>query len=73
MLKLPLAPAQWFAKARELHGINEIPIDGNIAALSALLPSHHNDPFDRILISTAKINRLTIITPGQTYQSLQGN
>ncbi|MBI5447929.1 MAG: type II toxin-antitoxin system VapC family toxin [Gammaproteobacteria bacterium] len=63
LLTLPLAPDRWFAKALELHGISEIPINANIAALSGLLPPHHNDPFDRILVSTAKINHLTIATP----------
>ncbi len=63
LLKLPLSPERWFAKAIELHGISEIPVNGSIAALSGLLPAHHNDPFDRILVATAKINRLTISTP----------
>ena|SRR3990167_3797712 len=63
LLKLPFMPDVWFAKALKLHGINEIPVNSEIAAVSGLLPPHHNDPFDRILIATAKLNHLVIITP----------
>src|SRR3989338_5436702 len=63
LLQLPLPPGRWFEKALELHGINEITVNAKIATLSGLLPALHNDPFDRILISTAKINHLAIATP----------
>ena len=33
-----------------------------IALLVNELPYHHKDPFDRIIIATAKINELSIIT-----------
>ena len=32
------------------------------------LPSHHNDPFDRLLISTAIIENATLITADENIQ-----
>lgn len=32
------------------------------------LPSHHKDPFDRILISQAKVENLTLITSDQKFR-----
>jgi PIN domain nuclease of toxin-antitoxin system len=29
---------------------------------AATLPPHHNDPFDRMLVAQAQIERLTIVT-----------
>ena len=35
------------------------------ALAAAELPQHHNDPFDRMLVVQAQIERLTIVTRGQ--------
>ncbi len=34
-------------------GLNEIPVDGSIAARAGLLPDIHGDPADRIIVATA--------------------
>ena len=49
------------------EGINEasfkvLPIEITHAIEVGNLPSHHNDPFDRILISQAKVENLTLVT-----------
>ena len=62
-LRLPLAPAKWFAKALEFHGVIEIPVNGAIAADSTVLPAHHSDPCDRIIVATARAKELRIVTP----------
>ena len=33
------------------------------------LPYHHKDPFDRIIIATAKINDMTLITSDNVFES----
>ncbi|HEY7771544.1 MAG TPA: type II toxin-antitoxin system VapC family toxin [Marinagarivorans sp.] len=43
-------------------GIQVLDIDLQIALLVNQLPYHHKDPFDRIIISTAKAQSLTVIT-----------
>jgi PIN domain nuclease of toxin-antitoxin system len=35
----------------------------------AQLPFHHNDPFDRILISQAQTNNLTVLTKDKAFAS----
>lgn len=67
-LRLPLEPEAWYAESLTHHGIAEIPIDGRIAARSALLPSHHRDPADRIIIATAQLHGLTVLTPDPLFR-----
>ena len=61
-LKLGEPPLDWFKEALEFHGIRELPVTGSIAITSVQLPPLHNDPCDRIIIATAQINALKILT-----------
>ncbi len=61
-LELPLTPEQFVAECLRHHGITEIPVDSTIAMAAATLPDIHNDPFDRILASTAIIHRLEVLS-----------
>ena len=60
-------------KAIKLHGITEIPVDSTIAINSAMLPNYHNDPFDRLIIATATINQLSIVTADQKFNDYEIN
>ena len=62
-LLLPLAPPVWWRESLSFHGITEIPVNGEIGAISALLPPVHNDPCDRMIVATAQVHRLVILTP----------
>jgi PIN domain nuclease of toxin-antitoxin system len=62
-LRLPLPPPTWWREALSFHGLREIPVSGEIAATSAMLPPLHNDPCDRLIIATAQVHRLAILTP----------
>ncbi len=64
-LELPLPPLDWFTKALDFHGIKDIPITSSIAIASAQLPLLHNDPCDRIIIATAQMNDMRILTCDQ--------
>ena len=61
-LTLPLPPQQWFSEALLFHGIHEIPVTSSVAIASVQLPLLHNDPCDRIIMATARIHSLTVIT-----------
>ncbi len=61
-MELPLPIMQWFTEAVAFHGIREIPMTSDIAVHSAELPLLHNDPCDRIIVSTAQLNGLEIVT-----------
>jgi PIN domain nuclease of toxin-antitoxin system len=62
-LKLPLEPQEWFAKALEHHGINEIGVTSSTFIRSAGLPLLHNDSCDRVIVATAQLEGLCILTP----------
>ncbi len=62
-LQLPLDLQTWWTRVMETHGLIELPVTGAIAAAATLLPPLHRDPFDRILIATAQIHDLSLVTP----------
>lgn len=44
------------------HGVQEEVVDGEIAVSSAELPPSHADPADRMLVATAILRGLTLVT-----------
>ncbi len=66
-IELPLPPGEWFGEALRLHGLREIPVSSEIACKSALLPRLHNDPCDRIIISTALIEDMEVLTKDSRF------
>lgn len=71
-LVLPLAPVVWFKRALQHHGINEIPVSGELCTRSVDLPQLHNDPCDRIIIATAQAEGLSILTPDPMIRAYPG-
>jgi PIN domain nuclease of toxin-antitoxin system len=43
-------------------GFERLPITFAHAETSAALPSHHSDPFDRLLVAQAQLERLILVT-----------
>lgn len=62
-VKLPMETEEWFRKALRQHGVQQVPLNFQIASKSDRLPGIHRDPMDRILIATAQEYRMTIVTP----------
>ena len=62
-LTLPMPLEKWFEGVLSAHGIREIVIDWRISAATGSLPLLHSDPFDRIIIATAKLENQSIVTP----------
>ncbi len=46
----------------------ELPISVDHAHAIADLPMHHRDPFDRILVAQAKVERMTILTRDSVFE-----
>jgi PIN domain nuclease of toxin-antitoxin system len=59
-----LTPAKWFSKAVANTGATVIPIKQRIACAAASVPADtdHKDPGDCILIATARVRKVPIIT-----------
>lgn len=50
-------------------GFLELPVVFAHAAAVRELPAHHRDPFDRLLIATARIEGLTIVTSDPQFEN----
>ena len=46
----------------EEEGFGELPVTNKHAWESRLLPMHHRDPFDRLLVAQAKAEELTLVS-----------
>ena len=65
-LKKLKIPDNFRLKIREI-GFNILPIDFDAAWKVSELPSHHGDPFDRLIITTALQNDLVLITHDKLF------
>ena len=67
-LVLPVSPAEFVTRAVQTMSLQAL----NITYLHALevdeLPTHHRDPFDRMLIAQARIEGMTILTDDKIFQ-----
>ena len=68
-LTLPVGPEKWYPAALEFHGLQEIAVDGHIALESTALPPLHADPCDRIIVATARLHHLPVLTPDELIKA----
>lgn len=61
-LALPAAPAVAVPELMAQSGVTALPITHAHALATAALPPLHRDPFDRLLIAQAQLERLPIMT-----------
>ncbi len=71
-LTLPMGPAEFIGRALKQHGMQELPVDRSVAVASTALPDIHNDPFDRIIIATAQLYGLAIVSRDHLIGSYPG-
>ena len=61
-LSLPETPFPWLTTQRELHGFISLPVEEKSFEHLGELPRHHDDPFDRMLVSQAIGADLLLVT-----------
>ncbi len=62
-LELPVDVADWFKVALAYPGIRILPLTEEIAVESTRLPgTFHKDPFDQLIVATARIHDVPLIT-----------
>lgn len=61
-LTLPASPSEVVNRIVTTAGLSQLPISVRDACAVADLPKHHKDPFDRLLVAQARINRLKLMT-----------
>ncbi len=64
---LPCTPGEFLFDLSDAYGLSSISPDDAIMMRAAQLPDHHRDPADRIIISTALMRDLTVITGDEKF------
>lgn len=61
-LPLPMLPAEYVPQRMQASGVLALAVEHAHAAQVATLPLHHRDPFDRLLVAQAQIERMRLLT-----------
>jgi len=61
-LPLPDSPVRYVPTRLEATGVRQLPIGLEHTLMVAELPTHHRDPFDRLLVSQARIENMPLVT-----------
>jgi PIN domain nuclease of toxin-antitoxin system len=66
-LPLPNEPADLIPELLAQSGTHSLPIQHHHTLQVAKLPPHHRDPFDRLLIAQAQVERIPILTADRQF------
>ena len=66
-LTLPAPPVEYVPSRMKSSGVDALPLQHSHALQVATLPWHHRDPFDRLLIAQAQVERLSILTADRAF------
>jgi PIN domain nuclease of toxin-antitoxin system len=61
--------AKVIQEQQEINGIELLPITLHHVLALSKLPSHHGDPFDRLLISQSRIEDVTLVSRDRIFSS----
>ena len=67
-LRLPHPPQEWFEKVIEHHGLTVLPLELKVCIAAAQLAPLHDDPCDRFIVATAKLNDLSVVTADAQFE-----
>jgi PIN domain nuclease of toxin-antitoxin system len=67
-LRLPLHPYEYIPKRLEMSYMDVLPVQLEHSLYVGKLPDYHKDPFDRLLVAQALMERLTIISNDHQMQ-----
>jgi PIN domain nuclease of toxin-antitoxin system len=62
ILELPVRPADWFTAVLAHHNLEVLPLALEVCIRSTALPAIHADPCDRMLIATAQVHHMPVVT-----------
>ena len=68
-LTLPAPPAASVPPLMAKTGVTPLPVLHEHALAVAGLPPHHRDPFDRLLVAQARVERLPILSADRTLEA----
>ena len=61
-MPLPAAPGEYLPRQLEKNAVQVLPINDLHAYRAAALPKHHADPFDRMLVAQAQVEKLKLVS-----------
>jgi PIN domain nuclease of toxin-antitoxin system len=61
-LELPDEARTWIRTRVATFGLIELPLTSEHAIEAGLLPRHHRDPWDRLLVAQARVEGVTLLT-----------
>lgn len=67
-LPLPESPTTYIPDRMQRGRIDGLPVEHRHAVAVAELPLHHRDPFDRLLLAQALVERMPLVTADQTLR-----
>jgi PIN domain nuclease of toxin-antitoxin system len=70
-LRLPMRPSEYVVQYLRETRTTPLAITTDHGAYVAELPPHHRDPFDRLLIAQAIIERLPILTADEQFRKYE--
>ena len=70
-LPLPRDPSEYIANALSVGAVGALSITHEHALLAGKLPAHHRDPFDRMLIAQARLERLVMLTGNRVFKAYE--
>lgn len=66
--QLPEPPGRYVPKRLAEQGIRSLPINQDHSLRVYDLPSHHSDPFDRMIIAQAMVEQMTVLTSDRQFE-----
>ena len=66
-LDLPESPDTYVPDRMRRSGVTPLPVAHGHAVAVASLPHHHRDPFDRLLVAQAAVERLPLMTTDPVF------
>ncbi len=66
-LKLSLPPREWFTRVCEKYRLTTLPISNETMFLAGEMEEHHRDPADRIIIASAKLANVAVVTADRNF------
>jgi|SRR5688572_18369460 PIN domain nuclease of toxin-antitoxin system len=67
-LALPVPPHEYVPDRMRGSGVAALPVDHGHALQVAVLPPHHRDPFDRLLVAQAQLEALVLLTADRSLR-----
>lgn len=70
-LLLPELPVRYVPTRMEILRTSPLPIEHHHVLRVAVLPPHHRDPFDRVIVAQAQIENVPILTSDPVFEEYE--